>query len=394
MQQLAASLLTAAALLPLSVAPAIADTYTKLYSYPNTDNNTSGITWPSVLSQGQDGDFYSTIETNGAHNYGSVYRMSTGGAYHLLYSFCPVAGCADGGYPEGGVTLGFDGNFWGTAAGGGKDGAGTIFKMTFAGKLTPVYSFTNGKADSAPIYTVIQGQDDNLYGVSEEQYEGQYGAFFKLTTGGKISPYPLAYHPDGASPNLPVQGTDGNFYGTSQLGGDKSNCGLIYKVTSGGQFTVLHTFKGFDGSPEPWDGCRPYGTLVEGKDGNFYGTTYQGGDNGTNNGGVVFKITPRGTYTIVHSFVWEAPAYDGQTPTAGLTLGTDGNFYGVTTRGGSKGGGAIYEITAAGKEKVLYSFCTVSCYDGFSPTTPLVLHTDGKALWHHLGKLPRRFRLL
>jgi len=98
-----------------------------------------------------------------------------------------------------------------------------------------------------------------------------------------------------------VQGTDGNFYGTMRTGGDPTClCGSIYKATPAGKITVLHNFTGFDGAP--YDGGFPYGVLVEGNDGNFYGTTYSGGNNGTLNGGVVFKITPEGKYTILHSF--------------------------------------------------------------------------------------------
>lgn len=372
---------TTMAVVLLTSALANAQTYTLLYTYPQTDNGSTGITYPSVLSQGQDGDLYSTIETNGTYTYGSVYKITTGGTYSLLYSFCAEKSpCAlTGGYPEGGVTLGFDGNLWGTTNGGGTDGAGTVFKTTPGGTLTSLYSFTNAKDDSAPIYTVIQGQDGNMYGVSEEQYNGQAGSFFKLTTKGKLSPYP--FNPNftqGATPNLPVEGTDGNFYGTTQVGGDLScslhGCGAIYKVTSAGKITVLHSFTGYVSSTV-YDGSVPYGILVQGYDGNFYGTTYYGG---SNNAGTVFKISPSGTYTLLHSFVDVAPNYDAQLPTAGLTLGTDGNLYGTTERGGTQNGGAIYRITPSGTETLLYSFCVISCYDGFVPSTPLVLHTDGK----------------
>jgi uncharacterized repeat protein (TIGR03803 family) len=367
--------LSISAVLLLAVTAATAQTYTNLYAYPGTDNNTSGITWPSVMSQGQDGDLYSTIQTNGSYQYGSVYKMSTSGGYTLLYSFCGEGSpCAStGANPTGGVTLGWDGNLWGTTYNGGKDGAGTAFKMTPAGDLTSLYSFTNGKDDSAPTYTLLQGQDGNMYGVSEAQYEGQYGSFFKLTTKGKISAYPFDYT-DGSSPNLPVQGTDLNFYGTTQGGGNAAcACGVIYKATAAGKITVLHNFSGYVSSTQ-YDGARPIGILVEGADGSYYGTTYQGGEY---NAGTVFKITPSGTYTLLHSFSFQAPTYDGQLPIAGLTLGTDGNFYGTTAYGGTQNGGAIFEITPAGKETVLYNFCVVSCYDGFIPTTPMVLHTDG-----------------
>jgi uncharacterized repeat protein (TIGR03803 family) len=355
-----------------------AQTYTLLYTYPQTDSGDTGITYQSVMSQGRDGNLYGTIETNGTYTYGTVYKMTTAGVYSAIYNFCAEgAPCAStGGDPEGGVVLGFDGNLWGTTLNGGKDAAGTVFNVTPEGVLKLVYSFTNGNDDSAPTFSVLQGQDGNMYGVSEAQYETQYGSFFKLTTRGVMTPHPFDYT-NGAAPNLPVLGTDGNYYGTTELGGDPScRCGTIYKATAAGKITVLHTFTGFDGVP--YDGERPLGTLVEGSDGNFYGTTYEGGDNGTDNGGVVFKITPEGVYSIIHDFVTVAPNYDGQLPYSGLILGTDGDLYGTTAKGGSLGGGTIYQITTSGAEKVLYNFCTGSCYDGLLPTTAMVQHTDGK----------------
>ena len=211
--------------------------YKFLYTYPNTDTNDSGIIASSVLSQGRDGNLYSTIQTNGTYTFGTIYKMTTGGAYSVVYDFCAEGGSctSTGAYPDGGVSLGFDGNLWGTTQNGGKDGAGTVFKLTPEGALTRMYSFTNEKDDSAPPFTVLQGQDGGFYGVSAAEYEFHYGAFFKLSTGGAIAAHPFDFT-NGALPNLPVQGTDGN----------------------------------------------------------FYGTTYEGGNNGTDNGGVVFRITPTG----------------------------------------------------------------------------------------------------
>ena len=347
-------------------------TYTKLYTYPIGAGAYSGIGFPQVLSQARDGDLYSTIQNDGTHNVGTVYKMTTAGALTTVYNFCSLTSCADGSYPFGGVTLGFDGNFYGTTQGGGTHGAGSVFKVTPTGTLTTLWNFANGTDDSAPIYTTVQGQDGNTYGVSEEQYVGQNGAFFKVSAAGVFKVLKDFAYTNGSSPNLPTQGTDGNFYGTTQGGGDPTcKCGVVYKATATGAVTVLHTFKGY-----PNDGNRPLGILVQGTDGNFYGTTYHGGT--TNNNGTVFKITPTGAYTLLYSFNYGNGNFDAQLPLAGLTLGTDGNFYGTTGNGGTKNAGAIFKITPAGAESVLYSFCSVTCNDGFGAATPLVLHTDGK----------------
>ena len=352
----------------LTTAAATAQTYTPLYTYPLTNNNTTGIVWPSLTSQGQDGSLYSTIVSNGAKNAGSVFKMTTGGQYTLLYNFCSQTGCADGSYPFSGVSLGADGNLWGTTSGGGTKAAGTIFKITPSGTLTKMYDFTNGLDDSAPTYAPLLGLDGNFYGVSEAQYNGQYGSFYKITTTGKLTPHPFNYV-DGAAPNLGTQATDGNFYGTAQGGGDPTcKCGVVYKATAAGKITVLHAFKGY-----PTDGYRPIGVLVQGNDGKLYGTTYQGG---AQNYGSVFSITTTGVYTLLYSF--DSFTGDGVHPLAGLTLGTDGSFYGSTNQGGTKNVGTLYQITSGGTEKILYNFCAVTCLDGIYPATAMVQHTNGK----------------
>jgi uncharacterized repeat protein (TIGR03803 family) len=354
-----ALLLTAAAL--------NAQTYTVLHTFPTGAGAYSGITFPQVMSQGRDGNLYGTISNDGAKNVGSVFKISTAGTWTNIYDFCPGTTCTDGSYPMGGVTLGFDGNLHGTTQAGGTGNAGTVFKVTPTGTLTTLHSFVNGTDDSVPVYPTLQGQDGNTYGVSIGQYNGQYGAFFKLTASGAFTVLHDFTYTDGDYPNLPAQGTDGNFYGTTALGGSKG-LGVVYKMTPAGKVTVLHNFTGY-----PSDGTYPKGILVQGKDGNFYGTTYQGG---SNNQGSVFKITPAGVLTLIHSFVYASPSFDGQLPWAGLTLGPDGNFYGTTANGGSKNDGTLYKITSSGTETVLYNFCDPSC-NGYYPATPLVLDTDG-----------------
>ena len=351
---------------------ATAQTYTRLNTYPIGAGATSGIGAPQIMSQGRDGDLYSTIQNNGAKNFGTVYKITTAGTPSTVLSFCALTSCTDGAYPHGGVTLGFDGNYYGTTQAGGSHAAGTVFKVTPAGTLTTLWNFANGTDQSVPVYTTLYGQDGSMYGVSVGQYVGQYGAFFKVSATGVFKNLSDFTYTNGANPNLPIQGNDLNFYGTTQVGGDPTcKCGVVYKATSAGKITVLHAFKGY-----PTDGNRPIGILAQGTDGNFYGTTYQGG---ANNQGTVFKISPAGVYTLLYSFNHSAGnPNDPDLPQAGLTLGSDGNFYGLGSAGGSKNAGAIFKITPAGSESVLYSFCSVTCNDGFGPAAPLVLHTNGK----------------
>ena len=364
----------------LSALAANAQTYTPLYTYPQTNRNDTGILPPDAMSQGQDGTLYATDAYNGANKLGSVFKMTTAGQPTTVYSFCPQTGCLDGTDPQGGVALGFDGNLYGTTQGGGKNAAGTVFKVTPTGTLTKLWSFANGTDDSAPIFPLLQAQDGNLYGVSLAQYNGQFGAFYKVSSSGVFSVLHDFTFRDGSNPNLPTWSTDGNLYGTGLLGGSPActgyqyGCGVIYKFTPGGKQTVLWNFKGFYGN----DGALPEGALVQGYDGNFYGATREGGTSANCGGGcgAVFKITPAGALTILHNFTGHP---DGAYPDTGLTLGTDGNFYGVTSVGGKFNAGALFKITPAGTETILHDFCAVSgCTDGFNPETPLVQHTNGK----------------
>jgi uncharacterized repeat protein (TIGR03803 family) len=363
-----------------AVAAATAQTYTPLYTYPQTNRNNTGILPPDAMSQGQDGTLYTTDAYNGANNFGSVFKMTTAGVPAPVYSFCPQTGCLDGAYPMGGVGLGFDGNLYGTTQGGGKHAAGTVFKVTPTGTLTTLWTFANGTDDSVPIFPLLQAQDGNLYGVSLAQYNGQYGAFYKVSSSGVFSVLHDFTFTDGSNPNLPTAGTDGNLYGTAVLGGSPAcagyqyRCGVVYKLTPNGKESVLWNFKGFYGN----DGALPEGVLVQGYDGNYYGATREGGNSANCGGGcgAVFKITPAGVLTILHNFTGHP---DGAYPDTGLTLGTDGNFYGVTSAGGKFNAGALYKITSAGTETILYDYCSVSgCTDGFNPETPLVQHTNGK----------------
>ncbi len=352
---------------------AAAQTETPLYTYPETNRNNTGVLWPGLLTQGTDGEIYSTIASNGANTAGTVYKMSTAGQYTMVYSFCSEGGSCltTGSFPDSGVQLGQDGSFYGTTTVGGSHNEGTVFKVTAAGVWTKLWDFSESAThdEGYPVYPPFFGQDGNFYGVAPGGYVGDYGEFYKITTKGVITPHPFNYT-DGATPNLGIQGTDGNFYGTTQSGGDPTcKCGVVYKATASGVITTLHAFKGY-----PSDGYRPTGMLVQGYDGNLYGTTYQGG---ASNIGSIFKVTPAGTFTLLYSF--GAITSDAKLPISGMTVGTDGNLYGTTSQGGSKNGGALFKISPSGVYTLLYSFCSAtSCTDGLSPQTPLLQHTNGK----------------
>jgi uncharacterized repeat protein (TIGR03803 family) len=142
---------------------------------------------------------------------------------------------------------------------------------------------------------------------------------------------------DGSTPvSGLVQGSDGNLYGTALDGGTHGD-GTVFRISPSGTYTNLHSFVGY-----PNDGTEPYAGLVQGSDGNFYGTTYQGG---TNNYGTVFRISPSGSFTNLYSFV-RPP--DGSEPQARLVQGSDGNFYGTAYDGGTNDDGTVFRISPSG----------------------------------------------
>jgi uncharacterized repeat protein (TIGR03803 family) len=302
----------------------------------------------------------------------------------VLYSF---GAAPDGAVPTAGLIQGSDGNFYGTTSLGGATsatctvaaGCGTVFKLTPAGVETVLYSFTGIGGDGGNLSGVIQGSDGNFYGTTS-------GTVFKLTPAG-VETVLHSFTGTGGDGSNPyggvIEGSDGNFYGTTSSGGANtapnvaSGCGTVFKMTPAGVETVLYSFNCAAG-----DGGEPLAALIQGSDGNFYGTTYLGGANGT---GTVFKITPAGVETVLYSFEGNvcgpgnnevASLIVGSNPAASLIEGSDGNFYGTTSGSlTSCGNGTVFKVTPAGVETVLYAFDSASF--GANPRASLIQGSDG-----------------
>ncbi|HEV3409645.1 MAG TPA: choice-of-anchor tandem repeat GloVer-containing protein, partial [Chthoniobacterales bacterium] len=239
--------------------------------------------------------------------------------------------------PRAGLVLGPDGNYYGTTSDGGESAGGTVFKLTPDGVLTALAAFTQTHGN--PSTTPIVGFDGNLYGTTNGAPDGLPGTstIYRVSLAGALEI--IASFPNGDSPpglNKLVQGSDGNFYGTTTRGGANGR-GSVFQLTPGGTFTTLLSFAASEGIPRAG--------LVAGDDGNFYGTTYFGGANGA---GMVFRITPAGALTPLHSFSTSAPSF-GFNPVTELTKASDGSFYGVTRGGGANNVGVIFRVTAAGE---------------------------------------------
>ena len=355
-----------------------AQTLTTLHSFVKTD----GIESHAGLVQATDGNFYGATVFGGANNYGTIFKITPSGTLTVLHSFAST----DGAYPYAGLVQAANGDFYGTAAVGGANLYGTVFKITPSGTLTTLYSFcavlVNGDcADgSYPYAGLVLATNGDFYGTTGYGGANGDGTVFKITPAGTLTTlYSFCSQSgctDGESPLLfgaLVQATNGDFYGTTEAGGANGD-GTVFKITPAGTLTVLHSFASTDGA-------YPYAGLVLATNGDFYGTTESGGANGY---GTVFKITPSGTLTTLHSFA----STDGAYPFAGLVQATDGNFYGTTAEGGANdcpgetyACGTVFEVTTNGTLTTLYSFCAVlvngDCADGDAPYAGLVQATNG-----------------
>jgi uncharacterized repeat protein (TIGR03803 family) len=286
------------------------------------------------------------------------------------------------------LVQGLNGNFYGMTGYGGFGSAGTIFDVSSSGDLTTLYSFCSQpqcKDGSTPESGLVLATDGNFYGVT---YYGSdhfaAGEVFKVSPGGTLT----VLHnfcsqlncTDGRNPVGPlIEGTDGNLYGTTQRGG-KSDYGTVFKITPSGTLTTLYSFCAQTNCA---DGSEPSGGLLQAANGNFYGTTLIGGTYY----GTIFEITSTGKLTTLHTFNYT----DGADPEGALIEVSGGVFYGTTGGGGYTnsnacefvGCGTIFEITAAGNLTTLYSFCSQEnakggCADGGNSYAGLMQATNGK----------------
>ncbi|HEY1676066.1 MAG TPA: choice-of-anchor tandem repeat GloVer-containing protein [Candidatus Sulfotelmatobacter sp.] len=299
------------------------------------------------LIQGRDGNLYGTTLGGGSNGGGTVFKITPGGVLQTIYSFCSQTNCADGNGPYAGLVQGSDGNFYGTTYYGGVSGVfGTVFEITPSGALTTLHSFDLSDG-AGPDSGLVQSANGDFYGTTTGGPDSNNGTVFKITSAGSFTTLHVFDSTDGSGPvGTLVQDADGNLYGTTPYG---AGYGSIFKITPSGTLTTLHSFTLADGS-------YPYGGLVQASDGAFYGTTYGGGDTNNcfgNGCGTVFKITPDGTLNTLHIF----ESTEGANPIAGLIQATDGNFYGTTYAGGNAGGwGTAFEMTSSGSVTTLHSF--------------------------------------
>ena len=340
-----------------------------------------------ILSR--DGNLYGISTQGGATKIlppadGTLFKLSPAGAFTTLFTF---PGLLDSGGAPSGLTEGSDGNFYVTTDSSGLDeGNGVVFKITATGASTALCGFPNVSFPRS----LIQGSDGALYGLADDDCSGSHperlGVVYKVSSGGVFTTlYAFTGMGDGADPRNLIEGRDGNLYGMTLMDGAAGG-GTVFKVSSAGVLTTLYSFAGtnftsfvaftfFESGAGNFYGARsftdtngnyfgtvfnltPEGvytalytytgatsavqTLLQGTDGNLYGTTFTVAAPGTagSDPGTLFRLTPAGVYTTLYSF---APGRDGSGPNS-LILGTGGALYGTTQSGGQYGYGTVFKF--------------------------------------------------
>lgn len=314
---------------------------------------------PNFMLQGRDGKLWGTTFGSGPTFCGTAFEMSRTGAFNNALTFNCNTNFPDGDEPQG-LIQGSDGNFYGVTGFGGSNENGSVFKLTPNGVFTTLVSF-NVTNGSGPVGMLTEGTDGDFYGATYGGGESGWGTLFKVTPTGTLTTLYQFDFTHGAQPYAGVVlGTDGNFYGVTYSGG-AWGVGTFYRITLKGMFTVIYSFGEYSNDPS-----SPVTPVVQARDGNFYGVTSFGG---TSNDGTVFKLTPKGAFTTVYEF----SGTDGYGPIGPLAQASDGSLYGVTG-GSTNGRGTVFKLTPGGMLKTLHNFTGP---DGALPVA-LLQDTNGK----------------
>ena len=332
--------------------------------YGFQQESTDVISPQGPIAQGRDGNLYGVGTNRGANGKGGVWKITPAGAESLLVSFPATYG---GGSCMG-LVLGMDGNFYGTCSGGGVNNSGLFYRVTPAGVLSDLYDFEPGDlVQGVPVL----GEDGDFYGTTS-------GTVYRITTAGAyklLLTFAQGVAANDANPSVLTAGADGNFYGAVADASGFGNQGGIYRITSAGGFKLLTGFTCTSAV-----GCSPSIGLTVGTNGKLYGTTSGGG---ANDDGFIFSMTTAGkdaTALHVNNYSTEGgngTGGGGQDSLNVILQGSDGNFYGANSGGGSGNQGGLYQLTPTAAFSGFLFLSATNETVGDSPYSPLMQHTNG-----------------
>ena len=308
-------------------------------------------------------------------------RPGKGQTFSVLHIFEGT----DGASPSSPLLRDSVGNLYGAAALGGDlncnapYGCGLIFMLDPSGNEIVLYVFSDFSKGLRPLGALVRDASGNLYGTTSAggdascQAGAGCGVVFELDSNGNETVlHTFTGGADGGIPDGLTRDAEGNFYGTTELGGDLScnspnGCGLVFKLDATGNETVLHAFKG---GP---DGLFPISGVIRDFAGNLYGTTFEGG---AHRHGTVFKVDAAGVNTILYNF--GLTRQSGFYPVQGLVGDAQGNLYGSTPYGNAYGSGFVFRLNArTGQEAPVYSFGAAGELDAASPRATLIRDVEG-----------------
>ncbi len=329
------------------------------------DPSTGELTIPVVQKYG------ARIYTNVVVKVGIESIQSIASNYTILYSF--PAGAI--GEPFGGLTMDSTGNLYGAIDAFGCCGSGNaLFKVSPSGSESVLYTFVVGLDADYPNGSLVINGSGNLVGTGEGNGMNGSGAIFEVTPSGAESllysfPFDQAPNPNmgGANPSAGlIMDSAGNFYGTTIYGG-ANGTGTVFKVTPSGEESVLHSFTAAPGNRNA-DGSYPISPLIMDEAGNLYGTTGAGGTLGM---GTVFKISASGQDSTLYDITGDG----NSTMYSGVVRDSAGNLYGTTSGGGASNKGSVFKVTPSGEGSILYSFKGGA--DGQAPSWGVIMDGAG-----------------
>ena len=292
-----------------------------------------------------EGNLYGTTQRAGTYGIGSVFKLDTSNNFSILHSFSYYVNL-DGADPFASVTRDSEGNLFGTTTSGGMFGSGTVFKVDTQGNFSLLHSFNgNDSSDGAdPFASVTPDSHGNLFGTTTSGGMFGFGTVFKIDAQGNFSLLHSFNNDDGSSPySAVILDNLGNLYGTTTVGGPNHSSGVVFKIDTLGNFSLLHTF-----TNNSSDGHYPNSLSMD-HQGNLFGTAFSGGSYGD---GTVFELDNLGNYSVLHNF----NNSDGESPYSAVTIDSHGNLYGSTVFGGADDFGTVFKINNLHQFSLLHTF--------------------------------------